>query len=282
MPPDLSILCRGAVVKDRQAGRRETVIFCFRASWLESEVVTDSKIGYIDWRISSAITTSCYFFTCNGPTSSVPRTAVRRAKEFFMAEPATRRVSIARTTKETDIRLVLDLEGAGHASVRTGVGFMDHMLTLFAVHGLFDLEIVATGDTEVDDHHTVEDVGICLGMAFAQALGDKSGICRYGHAYVPMDEALARVCVDFSNRPHLHYQVQVSEGKIGTFDPPLAKEFLRAFVLHAGLTLHADLLHGENGHHILEAVFKATARAVALAVAPHPKVKGQLSSKGVL
>ena len=199
-----------------------------------------------------------------------------------MADQASRKASVERTTRETDIRLHLDLDGEGRASVRTGVGFMDHMLTLFAVHGLFDLEIAATGDTEVDDHHTVEDLGICLGMAFARALGDKAGICRYGHAYVPMDETLARVCADFSNRPHLSYHVDLAEAKIGTFDACLAKEFLRALVVHAGLTLHVDLLHGDNGHHILEAVFKALARALAIAAGPHPRVRGQLSSKGVL
>ena len=193
-----------------------------------------------------------------------------------------RNAAIQRTTRETDITLRFNVEGSGQTAIRTGVGFMDHMLTLFAVHGFFDLEIAATGDTEVDDHHTVEDLGISLGMALAQALGDKGGICRYGHAYVPMDETLVRVCVDCSNRPFLHYDVQVTEAKIGTFDPPLAKEFLRAFALHAGLTLHVDLLHGENGHHILEAVFKALARALAIAVAPHPRLRGQLSSKGVL
>lgn len=199
-----------------------------------------------------------------------------------MAEPATRNASIQRTTRETDIQLLLTLDGTGRANVRTGVGFMDHMLTLFAVHGLFDLEITAQGDTAVDDHHTVEDLGICLGMAFAQALGNKAGICRYGHAYVPMDETLARICVDFSNRPYLHYHVEIIEEKIGAFDTCLGKEFLRAFVLHAGLTLHVDLLHGENGHHILEAVFKALGRALAIAASPHPRVSGQLSSKGVL
>jgi len=199
-----------------------------------------------------------------------------------MAERATRKASLQRKTKETDIQLVLNLDGTGHSLIHTGVGFMDHMLTLFAVHGFFDLEIAAKGDVDVDDHHTVEDLGICLGMAFAQALGDKSGICRYGHAYVPMDETLARVCADFSNRPCLHYQVVVTEAKIGTFDTPLAKEFLRAFVLHAGLTLHVDLIHGENGHHILEAVFKALGRALAIAAGTNPKVIGQLSSKGVL
>ncbi|WP_448873594.1 imidazoleglycerol-phosphate dehydratase HisB [Desulfobulbus propionicus] len=199
-----------------------------------------------------------------------------------MADRQERGASLRRTTKETDITLRLGLDGVGQATVRTGVGFMDHMLTLFAVHGQFDLDIAASGDTEVDDHHTVEDLGICLGMAFAQALGGKGGICRYGHAYVPMDETLARVCVDCSNRPYLHYNVQLIEQKIGTFDTPLAKEFLRAFSLHAGVTLHVDLLHGENGHHILEAVFKALARAMATAVSPHAKVAGHLSSKGVL
>ncbi|WP_275889137.1 imidazoleglycerol-phosphate dehydratase HisB [Desulfobulbus rhabdoformis] len=199
-----------------------------------------------------------------------------------MSQSNMRSSSVARTTKETDITVNLNLDGEGQARVHTGVGFMDHMLTLFAVHGLFNLEITATGDVEVDDHHTVEDLGISLGMAFAQALGDKGGICRYGHAYVPMDETLVRVCVDCSNRPFLHYGVSVSEPKLGTFDTPLVKEFLRAFVLHAGVTLHVDLLHGENGHHILEAVFKALARAMAIAVATHDKVTGQLSSKGVL
>lgn len=199
-----------------------------------------------------------------------------------MAETTGREASLKRTTKETDIQLTLGLDGTGTTSIRTGVGFLDHMLTLFAVHGLFDLVIAARGDVEVDDHHTVEDVGICLGQALARALGDKSGICRYGHAYVPMDEALARVCVDCSNRPYLHYQVAVREDKIGRFDVPLAKEFLRAFALHGGLTLHVDLLHGENGHHMLEAVFKALGRALAFAVAPHPMISGQLSSKGLL
>ena len=199
-----------------------------------------------------------------------------------MADRQERSASLRRTTRETDITLRLGLDGTGQAAVRTGVGFMDHMLTLFAVHGLFDLDIAATGDLEVDDHHTVEDLGICLGMAFAQALGDKGGICRYGHAYVPMDETLARVCLDCSNRPYLHYVVPLSEPKIGTFDTQLAKEFLRAFSLHAGVTLHVDLLHGENGHHILEAVFKALARAMATAVSRHAKVAGHLSSKGVL
>lgn len=199
-----------------------------------------------------------------------------------MPKSSARAASLQRTTKETDIRLELILDGTGKASIRTGVGFLDHMLTLMTVHGFFDLEMVAQGDVEVDDHHTVEDVGICLGQAFAQSLGDKAGICRYGHAYVPMDESLARVCVDYSNRPYLHYQVKLYEQKIGSFDVALAKEFFRAFTLHAGVTLHIDVLHGENGHHILEAVFKALGRALALSVSRHPLVKGQLSSKGIL
>jgi len=199
-----------------------------------------------------------------------------------MAETIARAASLRRTTKETDIQLDLVLDGTGQTTICTAVGFLDHMLTLFAVHGFFDLDIAAQGDVEVDDHHTVEDLGICLGQAFARALGDKAGICRYGHAYVPMDETLARVCVDFSNRPFLHYQVEVRENKIGSFDVALAKEFLRALALHAGLTLHVDLLHGENGHHILEAVFKALGRALAAAVALNPQVSGPLSSKGML
>jgi imidazoleglycerol-phosphate dehydratase len=198
------------------------------------------------------------------------------------APPPVRVASLQRRTKETDIRLDLTLDGAGQAIIRTGVGFLDHMLTLFVVHGFFDLEITAQGDIHVDDHHTVEDVGICLGQAFAHALDDKAGISRYGYAYVPMDETLARVCVDVSNRPFLHYQVAIEEDKIGTFDVPLAKEFFRAFALHAGLTLHVDLLHGENGHHILEAVFKALGRALAAAIARDERVSGQLSSKGLL
>ncbi|NLX19818.1 MAG: imidazoleglycerol-phosphate dehydratase HisB [Desulfobulbus sp.] len=199
-----------------------------------------------------------------------------------MTAASPRAASLSRATKETSIQLDLLLDGTGAVTVDTGVGFLDHMLILMAVHGFFDLTVSAQGDVEVDDHHTVEDVGICLGQAFARALGDKAGISRYGHAYVPMDEALARVCLDFSNRPFLHYQVQIPEQKIGTFDVPLAKEFFRAFSLHAGVTLHISLLHGENGHHILEAIFKALGRALALAVAPHPLVRGQLSSKGML
>ncbi len=199
-----------------------------------------------------------------------------------MVDTPTRRGEVARQTSETEIRVVLDLDGTGTVDISTGVGFMDHMLTLFAVHGFFDLLIQAKGDTHIDDHHTVEDIGICLGQAFAQALADKSGINRYGHAYVPMDETLARTCVDFSNRPFLHYDVRISDQKVGTFDTALAGEFLRALSLHAGLTLHVDLLHGENAHHIIEAVFKSLGRAMRQAVSPLAGLVGTLSSKGSL
>jgi len=189
---------------------------------------------------------------------------------------------VTRVTRETDIQLALLIDGTGIAGIDTSVPFLDHMLTLFAVHGFFDLEIKATGDIEVDDHHTVEDVGICLGQAFAMALGDKSGINRYGASYLPMDEALARVVVDVSNRPFLHYGVKISDQKIGSFDTALALEFMRAFAQHAGVTLHIDLLHGENGHHILEAIFKGLARAMSQAVSINGSLTGALSSKGVL
>lgn len=199
-----------------------------------------------------------------------------------MYEQPQRVAKIDRVTKETSISVVLDLDGQGKVDVHTGVGFLDHMLTLFGVHGFFNLEIKAVGDLEIDDHHTVEDVGICLGKAFAEALGDKSGISRYGHAYVPMDETLARVCADFSNRPYLSYHVKLEDRKVGTFDTQLAKEFLRALSLHAGITLHVDLLHGENTHHILEAIFKALGQTLAKASRINAKVEGQLSSKGSL
>ncbi len=193
-----------------------------------------------------------------------------------------RTAEISRKTKETEITLGLTIDGTGKTSIGTGVGFLDHMLTLFSVHGGFDLEISASGDLEVDDHHTVEDVGICLGQAFSKALGNKAGINRYGSAHVPMDETLARVVVDFSNRPYLHYGVELADQKVGTFDTILAKEFLRALVLHGGLTLHVDLIHGENAHHIIEAIFKALGRAVSGAAARRRGSAAVLSSKGSL
>ena len=193
-----------------------------------------------------------------------------------------RSAEIKRKTSETDISLNLTIDGSGVSSIDTGVGFLDHMLTLFAVHGSFDVHITASGDLDVDDHHTVEDVGICLGQAFFNALGDKGGINRYGFSYVPMDETLARIVVDFSNRPYLHYGVDLTDQKVGTFDTILAKEFLRALALHAGMTLHVDLIHGENAHHIIEAVFKALGRAVSEASSLRQGETAVLSSKGSL
>ncbi|MBU0675400.1 MAG: imidazoleglycerol-phosphate dehydratase HisB [Proteobacteria bacterium] len=190
--------------------------------------------------------------------------------------------TVSRKTNETDITLTLDLDGQGKATINTGVPFLDHMLTLFTVHGFFNLTIEAQGDTDIDDHHTVEDLGICLGQAFKMAMGDFSGIKRYGLAAVPMDEALARVTLDFSNRPFLHYGVQLSDQKVGRFDTALAQEFLRAFTLHGGLTLHVEVVHGENTHHILEAVFKALARGIDQATSREERNAGPLSSKGLL
>lgn len=197
-------------------------------------------------------------------------------------EKAARTGQVHRKTKETDISLTLTLDGQGQAAIATGVSFMDHMLTLLAVHGFFDLEIRASGDTEVDDHHTVEDLGICLGQALKKALADFSGICRYGTSLVPMDEALARVVVDVANRPHLYFDAVIPDQKVGSFDTALTKEFLRALSLHGGLTLHVELLHGENSHHIIEAIFKALGRALAQATATETRTSGVLSSKGAL
>jgi imidazoleglycerol-phosphate dehydratase len=193
----------------------------------------------------------------------------------------TRKAVISRKTGETDIKLECNIDGTGANAIKTGVPFLDHMLTLFAVHGFFDLTIGANGDTDVDDHHSVEDIGICLGKAIAETLSDKGGIARYGSCYLPMDETLVRVVVDISNRPFLHYNVAVSEQKIGSFDTVLAKEFFRAVAQHAGLTLHIDLLHGENGHHIIEAIFKGFGRALRMAVTKIA-IEGPLSSKGCL
>ncbi len=192
-----------------------------------------------------------------------------------------RKAVISRKTGETDIELQFGFDGAGIHDIHTGVAFLDHMLTLFSVHGFFDLSVRAKGDTEVDDHHSVEDIGICLGRAIAEALSDKGGIARYGSCCLPMDESLVRVVVDVSNRPFLHYEATVVEQKLGSFDTVLAKEFFRAVSLHAGLTLHIDLLHGENGHHIIEAIFKGFGRALKMAVT-RIAIEGPLSSKGCL
>ena len=198
-------------------------------------------------------------------------------------ESESQRVSqIKRKTQETDIKLDLRLDGSGKYDIATGVPFLDHMLTLFTVHGFFDLTIKAEGDVEVDDHHTVEDIGICLGQAFKEALGDFSSINRYGHCSLPMDETLARVTVDLSNRPYLHYDIKPLDQKVGTFDTALALEFFRALSLHGGMTLHIEVPYGENTHHILEAVFKAAGRTLSQASAINTQVEGILSSKGSL
>ena len=193
-----------------------------------------------------------------------------------------RSAQVTRHTSETQIEITLNLDGQGVVQLDSGVPFLDHMLDQIARHGLMDLTVKSNGDTHIDDHHTVEDVGICLGKAFAEALGDKRGLRRYGHAYVPMDETLARVCLDFSNRPYLHYDVPLKTEKIGNFDGCLAKEFLRAFALNAGCTLHVEVLYGENAHHMVEAVFKALGRACKEAVVILPGLQGPLSSKGSL
>jgi len=193
-----------------------------------------------------------------------------------------RTAEILRKTAETEISLALTLDGRGQHDIDTKVAFLDHMLTLFAVHGFFNLTVSAEGDTEVDYHHTVEDVGICLGQAFAKALADKKGVARYGCSYLPMDESLVRVVVDVSNRPFLHYDAAVPDQKVGTFDTQLAKEFMRAFAQHSGITLHIDLLHGENSHHIIEAVFKGLGRAMNEASNLVTGLDTALSSKGTL
>jgi imidazoleglycerol-phosphate dehydratase len=190
---------------------------------------------------------------------------------------------VTRQTKETAIRARIDLDGSGRAAVRTGVGFFDHMLEALARHSLCDLDVEASGDLHIDAHHTVEDVGIVLGQALAQALGERRGIRRYGEATVPLDDALARVVIDVSGRPFLAYHAEPPTWqKLGDFDVALTPEFFRAFATHGGLTLHVDLLRGRNAHHVVEAVFKATARALGTAVSLDPRVRDVPSTKGTL
>jgi len=194
-----------------------------------------------------------------------------------------RKSKIERKTKETDINLELNLDGSGLSEVDTGIPFMDHMLSLMAAHGFMDLKLTAKGDTEIDDHHTVEDLGICLGMAIKDALGEKRGIRRYGLAIVPMDEALARVVMDISNRPVLCYRVPLKKRTTGTFDVGLIREFFRALVTNSGMTIHVDLLTGEEPHHVSEALFKAFARALDQAGGPESRLDGNVpSTKGLL
>ncbi len=193
-----------------------------------------------------------------------------------------RTATIDRKTSETEIKLTLVLDGEGRSEIRTGIPFFDHMLTLLARHGLFDLTVEAKGDIEVDFHHTVEDVGIAIGAALSKALGDKAGIRRYGHAYVPMDEALARVVVDCSGRPFLAYEAPRGVEAIGLFPFQLVEEFLRALAVNAGLTLHVSILAGRDAHHMAEGIFKALGRALDVAVSHDDRVKGIPSTKGVL
>ena len=194
-----------------------------------------------------------------------------------------REAEIIRRTAETDIRLKLKLDGTGASEIDTGCGFMDHMLTLFARHGRFDLQVKCVGDTHVDDHHSVEDIGICLGQAFAQALGDMGGICRYGSTVLPMDEALLLTAVDISGRAHLSFDADTPSQKIGTFDTELVKEFWLGFVRKANVTLHIRKLAGENSHHIVEGMFKSAARTLRAACAVDPSLNGEIpSTKGVL
>jgi len=193
-----------------------------------------------------------------------------------------RAAAIERVTKETRIKLSLNVDGKGDAKICTSVPFLDHMLNLFARHGLFNLEVEASGDIDIDFHHTVEDIGIVMGEAFRQALGDKKGIRRYGQATVPMDETLASVAIDISGRPYLVYHVTLPKIKIGEFDVELAREFFQAFANHCGLNLHINVMYGENVHHIIEACFKAVARAMDLATQRDPRVEGIMSTKGVL
>jgi imidazoleglycerol-phosphate dehydratase len=193
-----------------------------------------------------------------------------------------RTAAIERVTKETRIKLAIDLDGTGQAKVCTSVPFLDHMLDLFARHGLFDLEVEASGDIDIDFHHTVEDIGIVLGQAIKEALGDKKGIRRYGQATVPMDETLASVATDLSGRPYMVYNVRLPKVKIGEFDVELAREFFQALVNNLGANLHINVMYGDNVHHILEACFKATARALDMATQLDPRIEGVLSTKGKL
>ena len=201
----------------------------------------------------------------------------------MIAEGYMRTSEISRITAETDITLTLDLDGRGASDIDTGVGFLDHMLTLFARHGRFDLKVTAKGDNYVDDHHTVEDVGIALGQAFAEALGDKRGIRRYGDCILPMDEALIMTAADISGRSYLNFSLEIPTEKVGTFDTELVEEFWLGFVRNAGLTLHIKQLAGRNSHHIIEGTFKSAARTLRQAVSLDREFAGEIpSTKGLL
>lgn len=194
-----------------------------------------------------------------------------------------RTAQVTRNTSETQVTIALNLDGTGKANLNSGVPFLDHMLDQIARHGLIDLDVTATGDTHIDDHHTVEDVGITLGQAIAQAIGDKRGLTRYGHSYVPLDEALSRVVIDFSGRPGLEFHVPFTRARVGSFDLDLSIEFFRGFVNHAGVSLHIDNLRGLNAHHQIETVFKAFGRALRMALTIDPRAPEAIAStKGSL
>lgn len=200
-----------------------------------------------------------------------------------LATPNTRRAAVSRETKETRIRVEIDLDGSGESRLKTNIAFLDHMLDQVARHGLIDLTIECEGDRHIDDHHSVEDIGITLGQAFDKAVGDKKGIVRYGHSYVPLDEALARVVVDLSGRPGLEYFVDYPRARIGEFDVDLFREFFQGFVNHAKVTMHVDSLRGRNAHHIAETCFKAFGRALRVAITRDPRVGDATpSTKGSL
>jgi len=193
-----------------------------------------------------------------------------------------RQASVQRTTKETAIKLSLNLDGSGSSDINSSIPFLDHMLEQISRHGLIDLTLQASGDRDIDDHHTVEDIGICLGEALHDALADKSGIVRYGHAFVPLDEALSRVVLDLSGRPGLVYAVKFPRHTVGNFDTDLFREFFQAVVNHAHITLHIDAIRGDNNHHIIETIFKAFGRALRMAVEADPRQTGIPSTKGTL
>jgi len=193
-----------------------------------------------------------------------------------------RKAKISRKTNETSIALEIDLDGTGEGNIASSVPFLDHMLNLFSKHSRIDLAVKSKGDTHIDDHHLVEDIGICLGKAFQKAMGDKAGIRRYGSAFVPMDESLCSVNLDISGRPYLVYEVKFGNKNIGGFDPALLKEFFKAFSDHSGITLHIQVVYGSNYHHMAEAIFKAFARALGEALTPDSRIKGIPSTKGCL
>lgn len=195
---------------------------------------------------------------------------------------ASRTAEIARKTKETDICIELNIDGKGDSQINTGIGFFDHILTLFSRHGFFDLKITAKGDLEVDYHHTVEDIGISLGQAIAKACGDKSGIRRFGNSTIPMGESLVTVTIDLCDRPFLVFNVHFDKPKVGDFDVELIEEFFHAFTNHSGATLHVNMAYGSNNHHIIEAIFKALGRAIDQATSIDERIQGVLSTKGIL